>query len=154
MPSTCFKTARAAALLGAATGMRSQMGMSTFLLTSPAKALPGLLAKPVAKKGWLVAAGAELVLDKLPNTPPRTKPAGLLPRVGLGGLAGGLAASQLKGSIVMGAAIGAATATAASFLFMKARLAAATKVPGLVAALAEDALAAAAGFAGARQTYA
>jgi len=136
--------------MGTATGMRSQMGMATLLMTSPDKRLPRLLSGPVARRGWAVAAAAELVADKLPNAPPRTQPAGLALRVALGALAGGLAAAQLKGNVLVASALGAAAATAASFGFMKLRMAAAQKAPALVAALGEDALAATIGFAGAR----
>jgi uncharacterized membrane protein len=87
-------------------------------------------------------AAGELVADKLPNVPPRTKMPALLVRTGFGALAGATAAAMIGDNVARAAVIGASAATAASFVGERLRTAAAKRVPALVAALAEDALAA------------
>jgi uncharacterized membrane protein len=85
----------------------------------------------------------ELVVDKLPSTPSRTKPPGLIARIVLGGLSGaclGVAGAQ---SIAIGAVLGVAGGLAGMFAGsqLRARLVPALKVPDLVIALVEDAVA-------------
>jgi uncharacterized membrane protein len=78
---------------------------------------------------------AELVADKLPRTPSRTRPGPFLARLVTGGLAGS--------SLALGALLGALGAVAGTLGGYKARtgLVRALRVPDYVIALAEDAVA-------------
>jgi uncharacterized membrane protein len=136
-------------LIGVASGLRS--------LTAPAAVAWG------AHLGWLnlnntplsfmgstaavaiftLAAIGELVADKLPSTPSRTAPPGLIARIVLGGLSGACVSAAGAQSIGLGAAIGVAGGLAGTFTGYKARtgLVRALKVPDLVIALSEDVVA-------------
>jgi uncharacterized membrane protein len=128
-----------AALVGASTGLRSQMGMAVLLNGKPRTQLPPFLRHRSARLLSAVAAIVELVVDKLPSTPSRTQARGLVPRIGLGALSAGLLArnadTPTRGA---SAAIGAGAAVAAAFAGMAARGALAKRLPPLVAALLED----------------
>jgi uncharacterized membrane protein len=95
----------------------------------------------------LLALG-ELVIDKLPSTPNRTRLAGLIGRTVLGGLSGAGVAVAGSQSIVIGAILGLAGATAGAFAGyeIRKRLVRALKVPDFVIALLEDAVAIAGGL--------
>lgn len=89
---------------------------------------------------FTILAVVELVTDKLPSTPARTKPPGLIARVLLGGLSG--AAIWLAGgqSAAMGACLGAAGGVVGALVGYQVRtgLVRALKVPDIVIALLED----------------
>jgi uncharacterized membrane protein len=85
----------------------------------------------------------ELIADKLPSTPSRLAPAGLIARIMLGALGGAgivLAGTQ---SLALGAALGAAGGVAGAFAghALRIRLVNALKVPDFVIALLGDAVA-------------
>lgn len=87
-----------------------------------------------------VLAVAELIADKLPVTPNRTSPPGLIARIVTGGFCGlCIALSGNQGPIV-GALLGSVGALAGTFAGYKARTGAvkALRVPDLYVALAED----------------
>lgn len=87
----------------------------------------------------LMALG-ELVADKLPKTPARTSPPGLIARVVMGALAGAcIAAAGGQGAIV-GALLGAVGGIAGAFAGYQARtrLVKALGVPDIYVALLED----------------
>jgi uncharacterized membrane protein len=90
-----------------------------------------------------VAAVGELVADKLPNTPSRTAALGIIARLTLGGLSGATLCVAGGQSLVLGAVLGAAGGLIGAFVGYKARtgLVRALKVPDLVIALLEDAVA-------------
>src|SRR6267142_30652 len=90
----------------------------------------------------LLALG-ELVIDKLPSTPNRTRLAGLIGRAVLGGLSGAGVAVAGSQSIAPGAILGVAGAIAGAFAGyeVRKRLVRALKVPDFVIALLEDAVA-------------
>jgi uncharacterized membrane protein len=71
---------------------------------------------------------AELVADKLPNTPNRTSPVGLIARIVTGGLTGACVAVAVRQGLLFGAALGAVGGIVGCFLGYKARI-------GLVKAL-------------------
>jgi uncharacterized membrane protein len=127
-----------AALIGSATGLRSQMGMAVLLTGTPTARLPALLGHRAVRPIALTAALGELVADKLPSTPARTEARGLVPRIALGGLSAGLLARSAGAPATVAAAVGAGAATGAAFAGMAARLALAKRVPPLAAALSED----------------
>ena len=141
-------------LLGFVDGLRS--------MTAPA------IVCWAARLGWLHFAGTrlafidhgstlavftllavvELVLDKLPNTPSRTAPVGLIARIVMGGASGlalavGVGVSPPLAGVI--ASIGA-VAGAFSGYHIRHAIVARGHVPDLVVAIAEDAIAIAGGL--------
>jgi len=132
--------------IGIITGLRS--------LTSPA------VIAWAAHRGWLNLQGAslsflgstaavatltilavvELVTDKLPSTPARTKPLGLSARILLGGLSGAAVALAGRQSAAVGCALGAVGGVVGGFVGYQVRtgLVRALKVPDFVIAVLED----------------
>jgi uncharacterized membrane protein len=101
------------------------------------------MASTAAVVIFTLLAVVELIADQLPSTPSRTKPPGLIARIVFGGLSGaGLALSGAQ-SIVLGAVLGVAGGVAGAFAGyqVRTRLVKALKVPDLVIALLEDAVA-------------
>ena len=92
---------------------------------------------------FVLLALGELVADQLPSTPSRTKPVGLIARIVLGGLSGACVAVAGAQSIVIGALLGAVGGVAGAFAGyeVRTRLVRALKVPDLVIAVLEDAVA-------------
>jgi uncharacterized membrane protein len=136
-------------LIGVVAGLRS--------LTAPA------VVAWAAHRGWLSLNGtplsflgttaavaiftllacAELVADQLPSTPSRLKPPGLIARIILGGLSGAAVALAGGQSIAWGAVLGLSGGIAGAFAGyqVRSRLVRMLKVPDLVIALLEDAVA-------------
>jgi len=134
-----------AAVLGAATGLRSTTGVAA-LVTQRDAGLGALLSHPAARPLAALAVAGEMVADKLPNAPSRLKPASLAFRVVLGGLAGaGCARSAGKSpapsAVLPAAAVAAAAAAASTWLGYQARAALGRRLPAAGVAVAEDALA-------------
>lgn len=77
-----------AVLLGLATGGRSTAGLTALALTNPSST--GALANRWTRRLAGTAAAGELVGDKLPQTPSRLRPEGLVPRLVLGTAAGAI----------------------------------------------------------------
>lgn len=92
---------------------------------------------------FLVFAAGELIADKLPNTPARTKPAGLGARILTGALSGACVGVTIGLSILPGALLGAAGGIAGAFAGYQWRtgLVHALKLPDYAVALLEDAVA-------------
>jgi uncharacterized membrane protein len=92
---------------------------------------------------FTLLAVVELIADKLPSTPSRTKPLGLIARIILGGLSGAGVAVSGAQSIVPGAVLGAVGGIAGAFAGyeVRKRLVKALKVPDFVIALLEDVVA-------------
>ncbi|WNI14361.1 hypothetical protein [Actinacidiphila sp. ITFR-21] len=145
-------------LIGVVSGLRSQLGVAAVALTTDrhrAAARPGaLLAGRRAGAVAATAAAGELVGDKLPNTPSRLGPAGLLPRIVLGAFAATALADRAgRGRrtaipLPAAAAIGAAAAFGGAHAGARWRRAVADRgLPDWPAALAEDAVAAALAWA-------
>ena len=120
----------AAAALGAATGARSFAGAAALALRG--RPQPGW-----ARAAILVLAAGEAVGDKLPMTPPRSDPPGLVGRVVAGAAVGAATAGK------PGAALGAAVALATTFASERARalLGEKTGLPDPAIAVGEDVLA-------------
>ena len=97
---------------------------------------------------FTLLAVAELVTDKLPSTPSRLKPPGLIARILLGAFSGACVAVAGAQSIGLGAVLGVAGGVAGAFAGheVRARLVKSLKVPDLVIALLEDATAIASGL--------
>lgn len=109
-----------------------------------------LTASPLKFMGSIVTvviftllACVELVTDQLPSTPARTKPAGLIPRILLGGLCGATVASAGGQSLALGAVLGAVGGIVGAFAGyeVRTRLVKALGVPDFVIAVLEDAVA-------------
>jgi uncharacterized membrane protein len=92
---------------------------------------------------FTVLALGELVVDKLPSTPNRTRLLGLIGRSVLGGLSGAAVAASGEQSIALGVVLGVAGAIAGAFTGyeVRKRLVRALKIPDFVMALLEDAVA-------------
>jgi uncharacterized membrane protein len=92
---------------------------------------------------FTVLAVVELVADKLPFTPSRLKPPGLIARIVLGGVSGAGVAVSGAQSIVLGVVLGVAGGIAGAFAGYKLRtsLVKALKVPDSVIAVLEDVVA-------------
>jgi uncharacterized membrane protein len=86
---------------------------------------------------------AELIADKLPMTPSRKAPAGFIARIVLGAFSGCALSLGIGQSGVVGAVLGCLGAVAGTLGGYKARtsLVSALKVPDILIALLEDALA-------------
>jgi uncharacterized membrane protein len=141
-------------LIGMVCGLRS--------LTAPA------IVAGAAQRGWIHLSGTplhfmgttaavviftvlaivELVADKLPSAPSRTKPPGLIARIVFGALCGAAIAASGAQFIAIGALLGAAGGIAGAFGGYEARtrLVKALHVRDLVIALLEDGVAIGAGF--------
>ena len=106
------------------------------------------LDRPVTLTVFTLLAIVELVVDKLPSTPARTAPVGLIGRIVLGGGCGLAIASSggigvLFATLV--ASIGAAVGAFAGYSIRRA-IVSQTRLPDFAIALAEDAIAIAGGF--------
>ena len=90
----------------------------------------------------------ELVVDKLPNTPARTAPVGLIARIVLGGASGMALAAGAGISVSLAGLIAAGGAIAGAFAGYHFRRALVFRahLPGLIAAIAEDAITIAGGL--------
>jgi uncharacterized membrane protein len=138
-----------ALLIGVVSGLRSvtapavvAWGAHLNWLTLQNTAL-SFMASTAAVVIFTLLALFELIADKLPSTPSRTEPVGLIARILLGGLSGACVAVSGAQSIVVGAVLGAVGGVAGAFAGYQARtrLVKALKVPDLVIALLEDAVA-------------
>ena len=87
-----------------------------------------------------VLALAELIGDKLPITPNRTSPPGLIARIVMGALAGTCIFSGAGGGAILGAVLGLLGALAGTFAGYKARtgIVKVLNVPDIYVALIED----------------
>jgi uncharacterized membrane protein len=130
---------RDAVLAGAATGLRSTAGLAAL---THARA-PGLPPLPHPRVPALAMLGVavELVLDKLPSTPSRLDPRGLAIRAAFAGAAGAVLARGARRPVAGAVLVAAATALASARVGHDVRVAVATRVGDLAAAMAEDALA-------------
>jgi uncharacterized membrane protein len=107
-----------------------------------------LMGSTAAVVVFTLGALGELVIDKLPSTPNRTKLLGLIGRSVLGGLSGAAVAASGAQSIAPGVVLGAAGAITGAFAGyeVRKRLVHTLKVPDFVIALLEDAVAIAGGL--------
>jgi uncharacterized membrane protein len=90
-----------------------------------------------------LGAVGELIADKLPSTPSRLKPPGLIARIVLGGLSGSAMAPSTSQSMALCAVLGAAGGIAGAFAGyeVRTRLVRALGVPDFFIACLEDAVA-------------
>jgi len=116
--------------LGLVTGMRQQLPVALLAVAaSRGRFDPGSgrlahqLGSPGAVASAVTAAVAELVADKLPFTPARTRSGPMLGRVTTGGLVGAAVLSDAGRPPALGAALGAAGAAAGAVAGSRARAA-------------------------------
>jgi uncharacterized membrane protein len=97
---------------------------------------------------FTVLAIIELVLDKLPNTPSRTAPVGLIARMVMGGASGAALAAGTGMAVPVAGVIALIGAIAGTFTGYHIRRAVVLRahVPDLIVAIAEDAIAIAGGL--------
>ncbi len=109
-------------------GAAGILGESEFSGSLPAVGILTLLAV------------VELVADKLPRTPSRTAPPGLIARIVMGGLTGACVAAGRAQGIFLGILLGAAGGVAGCFLGYRARtgLVKALSTRDIYIALVED----------------
>ncbi|HSJ25541.1 MAG TPA: hypothetical protein VK929_12765 [Longimicrobiales bacterium] len=154
------------AVLAAAVGIGMVAAARTFLMpallsrslrtergASSEKGPARLLASPAAGTAlWLVAAG-ELVGDKLPITPDRTRAASLAARAFSGAFSAAAYASSRREPMAPAALVGAIGAIGGAYLLLHARRAAGRRldVPDPFVAVAEDVAATAVGYTIARR---
>jgi uncharacterized membrane protein len=108
------------ALIGVVSGLRSQTGTAAVALTTDIgeKARPAsLLAGRWARRITATAAAGELAGDKLPMTPSRLSPPGVVSRMAFGALAAAALSQRQPGYISTAAAgaLGAAAAVGGTF---------------------------------------
>jgi uncharacterized membrane protein len=135
-----------AGLLGWATGGRSLIGGAALAVTNPAAgtAAGSWLDRRATTRVAVLASASEFVGDKLPMTPSRLQPQGLIPRLVLGGL-GGAVLTHREGHSTAVAAAAAGLGAVGAFVGAHAgatwrRVGAARLGRDLPAALVEDAV--------------
>jgi uncharacterized membrane protein len=139
-----------ALLLGVVAGLRSQLPGALLALAVRQGMLPQGRRIPLrwlsarwGLPGAALAAGGELIGDKLPVTPSRLAPAPLIGRLVSGGAAGIAIADATSQSAIAGAALGAVGAGIGSVAGYCARasLSAATGIASPIWGVAEDVVA-------------
>ena len=104
--------------------------------------------RPATLIVFTLLALVELIWDKLPNSPARTAPPGLIARIVMGGLCGVALATSAGGSMPVAAIVGVIGAVVGAFTGYNIRHALVLRahLPDLAVALAEDVIAIAGGF--------
>lgn len=121
MPPSPVVAHLAPTLLGVSTGLRSFTPLAAAAWFAQSGKLPvkgtwaEWLAHPAVVGLLTAAAVGEYVGDKLPNTPNRTAPLGLIGRLTLGGLVGAIVATAYKRPLAGGMGLGALGAAAGTY---------------------------------------
>ncbi|MGI8494108.1 MAG: DUF4126 family protein, partial [Pyrinomonadaceae bacterium] len=125
------------ALLGYFVMRRANKNFADFTASSNIALILGLLA------------AGELVGDKLPNTPNRTEPLGLVARIASGAVVGGFICRKQKKSVFAGITCSAAAAVAAAYAGENIRreISARTGISSALLGTVEDAVAISLGVA-------
>jgi uncharacterized membrane protein len=141
-------------LIGVVTGLRSLIPPAIMAWAAHRNWLDlhisrvSFMASTAAVVVFTLLALVELVADKLPSTPARTKPTGLIARTLLGGLCGACISVAGTQSVAFGTILGVAGGVAGAFggYQVRARFVKALNVPDLYVALLEDAVTIAGGL--------
>jgi uncharacterized membrane protein/uncharacterized protein (UPF0548 family) len=119
-----------ALLLGAAAGMRSQLpvallGLERYLgrFDAGRSWLARRLARPGGVAAAVLASVGEIVADKLPVTPNRTRPGPFTGRIAIGTLVGAAIYQDADRPVAYGALVGALAAAGSTLAFARARAA-------------------------------
>jgi uncharacterized membrane protein len=136
-------------LLGCITGLRSLTAPAVvcwaahfgWLHLSGTKL--GFMSHPLALMLFTLLAFIELITDKLPKTPARTAPPGLIARIVFGGLCAMALAISVGGSVIVAATVGIIGALVGTFGGYNIRHALVTRahLPDFAVALVEDVIA-------------
>ena len=143
-----------AAAMGAMAGVRSMSAPAMVSQVAKAGRLAigeseaSFLQSPTLGVALTALAIGELIADKLPFMPDRTKAPSLTARAVTGAVSGAMICAARKKSPWIGAAVGAASAVAAAYAFFHLRRLSVEKLhfPKPVAGVVEDALLAGAGM--------
>lgn len=135
--------------IGVVAGLRSMTAPAVVALAARLKWLNlhqsfvGFMDSTAAAYIFVAGAVVEFVVDKLPKTPSRTAPLGLIARVVLGGLSGASLCTAAGQSIAFGAVLGGLGGVTGAFAGygLRTRLVRTLKLPDFVIALVEDAVA-------------
>ena len=140
-------------LIGLLTGLRSMTPIAVLCWMTMLGRVPAVhdsmhgwmsfVANRISVAVFSLAALAELVGDKLPNTPSRTQAPGLIARIVFGALCASILAATSEYSIIAGILLGAFGVLAGTFAgwFVRTRAVSALRCPDLPIALLEDAIA-------------
>ena len=137
-------TIKRAAALGALSGMRSMAGIAVLSKRLGRKRAHHRGARILRQTALLrvlpVLRIGEIIVDKLPLLPNRTAPLPLAARALMGGLVGGILASEERGPVWLATGVGALAAIAAAHLAFRARKYAHERrsIPDAVLASVED----------------
>jgi uncharacterized membrane protein len=142
------------AVLGAVSGMRSMAAPAIVSRLASSGLLPidesqiGFLKNPASTKTTAILTAGEMIADKLPFIPNRTKAIPLITRAISGAMSGAAFSTGKKRSALFGAFCGMAAAIGATYGAFKLRQLAKEKleIPDTITAVAEDALVATAGY--------
>ncbi|GAA3341693.1 membrane protein [Curtobacterium pusillum] len=135
-------------VLGILSGGRSATPLAVMALNHDRSSLKGswqqwkVFSTPLGRGLLVASAVGEIIGDKLPKTPNRISPTGLVGRIGAGALAGAALGTTGKRDLrIEGAILGGVGALVGSFVGWGARklVGATTRLPDPVVALAEDA---------------
>jgi uncharacterized membrane protein len=146
-----------AAMIGFVAGLRSLTGPALLSASGSAGLLRfGPRLKWLKSSKTALAFGAlalgELVIDKLPSAPARTKLGPLVARAASGALCGAAVCAVQDEDVAKGAALGAVGAVAGTYAgyYLRKHAVEVHGIPKLAAALAEDAIAVSSGLASLR----
>jgi len=136
-------------LIGCVAGLRSMMApaiicAAAYLRWVHLEGTPvAFLTYPVTLWIFTFLAISELVVDKLPQTPARTAPVGLVARILTGGLCGAALAASGEKTLIAGALLGAIGGVVGAFAGYRIRHGLVThmELPDFVVAVIEDLLA-------------
>jgi uncharacterized membrane protein len=106
------------------------------------------MSHPLALMFFTLLAFIELIADKLPKSPSRTAPPGLIARIVFGGLCAVALATSAGGSMIVAATVGVIGALVGTFggYNIRRALVARTHLPDFAVALGEDVIAIAGGL--------
>ncbi|HEX2917984.1 MAG TPA: DUF4126 domain-containing protein [Edaphobacter sp.] len=135
-------------LIGCVAGLRSMTApaivcAAAYLRWIHPEGTPlAFMASVAALWVFTICAVGELIVDKLPNTPARTAPMGLIARALTGGLSGATLAASSGKSIAIGAVLGAVGGIAGAFAGYNIRhgIVVHMNMPDIVIAVIEDLL--------------
>ena len=136
-------------LIGCVAGLRSMMApaivcAAAYLQWVHLEGTPlGFMTSRVTLSVFTFLAICELIMDKLPQTPPRTAPMGLIARAITGGLSGAALAVSGGKSMAVGLLLGLIGGVAGAFAGYEIRKGLVTQMnlPDFVVAVVEDLLA-------------
>ena len=134
-------------LLGVSVGIRSFTPLAVAAWFARAGKLPvtgtwaSWIRHPAAVGVLTAAAAGEFIGDKLPNTPDRTAPLGLVGRLALGATVGAVVATAFRRPVINGVAMGAVGAAVGTYggFYLRKGLTKGTGMADLPVAISGDA---------------